>query len=333
MARPTARRRATPTLLSYAGLLVLFAGISVFSPGYADPNHVASLLIVAAFTGIVAIGQTLVIIGGGIDLSVPWTLNCAATLTTALARGHDDQLAWIVPLILVGGALVGTLNGAGIALLRVPPIIMTLSMNIVLQGLLFIATSGFPPPPTPDSITWLATGRLGPVPVILLLWVALAGAALVIERRTSYGRYLYAIGTNRTVATFSGVPVARTTIATYALSGLLAALAGILLDGYAGQSYLGMGDPFLFTSIAAVAIGGTSILGGSGSYLGTIAGVLILTVLTGLLPILHLENGHLSVIYGLVILLTIAAAAPSTQRLLGRLAVPPGRGSPATSGE
>jgi ribose transport system permease protein len=319
MARQPRARRASATLLSYTGLLVLFAGISLFSPGYADPNHVGSLLIVAAFTGIVAIGQTLVIIGGGIDLSVPWTLNCAATLTTALARGQDDQLVWIVPLILLGGALVGTVNGVGIAILRVPPIIMTLSMNIVLQGMLFIATSGFPPPPTPASIIWLATGRLGPVPVILLLWAALAAATLVVERRTSYGRYLYAIGTNRTVATFSGVPVARTIIATYALSGILAALAGVLLDGYAGQSYLGMGDPFLFASIAAVAIGGTSILGGSGSYLGTIAGVLILTVLTGLLPILHLENGHLSVIYGLVILLTIAASAPSTQRLIARL--------------
>jgi ribose transport system permease protein len=313
------RRAPGATGLSYAGLLVLFGVISLFSPGYADPNHVASLLIVAAFTGIVAIGQTFVIIGGGIDLSVPWTLNCAATLTTALARGHDDALLWIVPLILLGGGLIGTINGVGIAVLRVPPIIMTLSMNIVLQGLLFIATSGFPPPPTPGAITWLATGRLGPVPVILLLWVALAAAALFVERRTSYGRYLYAVGTSRTVATFSGVPVVRTTIATYALSGVLAALAGILLDGYAGQSYLGMGDPFLFTSIAAVAIGGTSILGGSGSYLGTIAGVLILTVLTGLLPILHLENGHLSVIYGLVILVTIASAAPATQRLMARV--------------
>ena len=110
------------------------------------------------------------------------------------------------------------------------------------------------------------------------------------------------------------MPVARTTITAYAVSGGCAALAGILLAGYARQSYLGMGDPFLFTSIAAVAIGGASILGGSGSYLGTIAGALILTVLTGLLPILKLESGHLSVIYGTVILVTVALAAPTTQQ-------------------
>jgi ribose transport system permease protein len=312
-------RSPGPILLSYLGLLVLFGLISVFSPGFADPNHVTTLLIIAAFTGIAALGQTVVIIGGGIDLSVPWTLNCAAVLLTALARGQDGPLVWIIPLILLGGVLIGVINGVGIAIFRVPPIVMTLSMNIVLQGVLFIATSGFPPPPTPDSVVWLANGRIGPVPVILVIWAVLSIAILFAERRTSFGRYLYAVGANRTVATFSGVPVARTTIATYAISGASAALAGILLDGYARQSYLGMGDPFLFTSIAAVAIGGASILGGTGSYLGTIAGALILTVLTGLLPILHLDSGYLSIIYGVVILVTVAMAAPTTQRLLGRV--------------
>jgi len=320
MSRIVARLRSPgPILLSYLGLLVLFGLISVSSPGFADPNHVTTLLIVAAFTGIAALGQTVVIIGGGIDLSVPWTLNCAAVLLTALARGQDGPLIWIIPLILAGGVLIGVINGVGIAIFRVPPIVMTLSMNIVLQGVLFIATSGFPPPPTPESVVWLATGRLGPVPVILVIWAILTIAILFVERRTSFGRYLYAVGTNRMVATFSGVPVARTTIATYAISGAAAALAGILLDGYARQSYLGMGDPFLFTSIAAVAIGGASILGGTGSYLGTIAGALILTVLAGLLPILQLDSGYLSIIYGVVILVTVAMAAPATQRLLARV--------------
>jgi len=320
MSHTLARLRSPgPILLSYLGLLVLFGLISVFSPGFADPNHVTTLLIVAAFTGIAALGQTVVIIGGGIDLSVPWTLNCAAVLLTALARGQDGPLIWIIPLILAGGVLIGVINGVGIAIFRVPPIVMTLSMNIVLQGVLFIATSGFPPPPTPESVVWLANGRIGPVPVILAIWAVLTIAILFVERRTSFGRYLYAVGTNRMVATFSGVPVARTTIATYAISGASAALAGILLDGYARQSYLGMGDPFLFTSIAAVAIGGASILGGTGSYLGTIAGALILTVLAGLLPILQLDSGYLSIIYGVVILVTVAMAAPATQRLLARV--------------
>ena len=148
---------------------------------------------------IAAIGQTIVIVGGGIDLSVPWTLNCAAVLLTALARGQDGPL-WIIPLILLGGVIVGIDQRGRIAILRVPPIVMTLSMNIVLQGLLFIATSGFPPPPTPKVVVWLATGRIGPFPVILLLWAVLSVAVIFTERRTSFGRYLYAVGTSRTVA-------------------------------------------------------------------------------------------------------------------------------------
>ena len=153
---------------------------------------------------------------------------------------------------------------------------------------------------------------------MLLVWAALTAIVLAVERRTAFGRYLYAVGSNRTVAILSGVPVARTTITAYAISGLTAALAGILLTGYAKQSYLGMGNPYLFTSIAAVAIGGTSILGGSGSYLGTIAGALVLTILTGLLPIFRLDIGALQIIYGAVILLTVSLAAPSVRAFLGR---------------
>ena len=110
-------------------------------------------------------------------------------------------------------------------------------------------------------------------------------------------------------ATFSGVPAAQTTIVSYVISGATASLAGMLLTGYSGQAYLGMGDPYLFTSVAAVAIGGASILGGSGHYLGTVAGALVLTILSGLLPALNLSNGALRVVYGTVILLTVSISS------------------------
>jgi ribose transport system permease protein len=245
-------------------------------------------------------------------------LNCAAVMTTAMTRSDDTALLWAVPLILVSGAAVGSLNGVGIALLRVPPIVMTLATNVVLLGLLFIVTKGFPPPPAPKALQFVANGRIGPVPVMLLVWAALTVVVIAVERRTAFGRYLYAVGSSRTVAVLSGVPVARTTITAYAISGLTAALAGILLTGYAKQSYLGMGNPYLFTSIAAVAIGGTSILGGSGSYLGTIAGALVLTILTGLLPIFRLDIGALQIIYGAVILFTVSLASPSVRALFTR---------------
>ena len=210
-------------------------------------------------------------------------------------------------------------NGIGIALLRVPPIVMTMSVNVIAQGLLLIVTRGFPPPMAPQALTFVAAGRIFQyVPVMFLVWLALAVAVIFVERRTSFARHLYALGSNRTVATLSGVPVTRTIIATYAISGLTAALAGILLTGYSRQAYLGMGDPYLFTSIAAVAIGGASILGGTGSYLGTIAGALVLTVLNGVLPIFRLEAGALRIIYGVVILLAVFMAAPSMRELFRR---------------
>jgi ribose transport system permease protein len=307
-----------PIFLAYAAALLLFVLVSLYSPGFANPAHVATLVTLAAFTGIAAIGQTTVIIGGGIDLSVPWIMNSAAILVTALAHGQSLPLLWIVPLILVLGCAVGVVNGIGIALMRVPPIVMTMAVNVITQGMLLIITRGFPPPLAPKALTYIAAGKLGQIPMILLLWVVLAAIVVVVERRTPFGRYLYAVGSNRTVAVLSGVPVARTTIVAYAASGTTAALAGILLCGYSRQAYLGMGDPYLFTSIGAAAIGGASMLGGSGSYLGTIAGALVLTVLNGLLPIFRLDAGALKIIYGGVILLAVLMAAPALRDLLRR---------------
>jgi ribose transport system permease protein len=295
-------------LLAYIGALAIFAVTSAFSPGFASENHVRVLLIEASFIGIVALGQTFVILGGGIDLTVPWTLNGAAILVSLFADGRNDRLLWAIPLVLTLAAGVGLVNGLGIALLGINPIIMTLGANVILFGAVLGYTHGSPPAPAPSDLEYLATGRIGPVPVNTLIWAGLAAAATIVLTWTAFGRHLYALGTNRTVAHFSGIAIARVTIATYVVSAMSAALAGILLTGYTGQAYLGMGDPFLFSSVAAVAIGGASILGGSGHYLGTVAGALILTVLAGLLPILNLDEAARQIIYGAVILITVALA-------------------------
>ncbi|MCB1466880.1 MAG: ABC transporter permease, partial [Rhizobiaceae bacterium] len=296
-------------LLAYAGVVVLLLVTALFSPGFLSPANLRSTLVLAAFVGIVAFGQTFVIIGGGIDLSIPWVLNCAALLLTMMAGGQDLALIWAIPLLLAGGAAIGFLNGAGVAIFGVPPIIMTLAVNVILQGLILVYTGGSPTPSTPALIKFLAVGRVGPIPVIGLVWIALGVVATVLLSKSAFGRHLYALGTSATVAEFSGVPTARTTIITYMISGMTAALAGILLTGYSGVAYLGMGDAYLFTSVAAVAIGGASILGGSGHYLGTVAGALVLTILTGLLPALNLSNGALLVVYGAVILVTVSISS------------------------
>ena len=304
-------------LLAYIGMVVLLLVTATFSPGFLSESNLRSTVILAAFVGIVALGQTFVIIGGGIDLSIPWVLNSAAILMTLLCVGQDLPLIWVAPLILCAGAMIGLINGVGVAVFGVPPIIMTLAANVILQGLILVYTGGSPTPSAPNLIKFLSVGRIGPLPVIGFIWAALAIVASVMLSKAAFGRHLYAVGTSATVAEFSGVPVARTTILTYVTSGLTAALAGMLLTGYSGQAYLGMGDSYLFTSIAAVAIGGASILGGSGHYLGTIAGALVLTILTGLLPALNLSSGALLIVYGAVILLTVSLGSETLASLWG----------------
>ncbi len=306
-------------VLAYVAMVALLLITALFSPGFLSASNLRSTVVLAAFVGIVGLGQTFVIIGGGIDLSLPWVLNCAAILMTLLANSQDLPLLWVVPLVLAGGAAIGLINGIGVALFGVPPIIMTLAANVILQGLILVYTGGSPTPSAPALIQFLAVGRLGPLPVIAFIWAALAVVAWVLLSKAAFGRHLYALGTSARVSEYSGVPTLRTSILTYTISGLTAATAGMLLTGYSGQAYLGMGDPYLFTSIAAVAIGGASILGGSGHYIGTIAGALVLTILSGLLPALNLSSGALLVVYGAVILLTVALGSETFAGLGGVL--------------
>ncbi len=302
--------------LAYVATLVLLLLTSIVSPGFLAGSHLRSIIMLAAFIGIVALGQTFVIIGGGIDLSVPWVLNGAAVFVTLFAHSHNGPLVWAVPLLLGAGAMIGMINGLGVAVTGVPPIIMTLAVNVILQGSVLISTGGAPTAAAPPALQFLAVGRIAGIPVVLGIWILLAAGATILLSRTAFGRYLYALGTNATVAEYSGVPTLRTVVLSYTLSGFTAALVGMLLTGYSGQAYLGMGDPYLFTSIAAVAIGGTSIMGGSGHYLGTIAGALLLTILTALLPALNLSNGALQIVYGIVILVTVSMASEAAPKLL-----------------
>jgi ribose transport system permease protein len=313
-------------ILAYAGMVVLLLVTAMFSPGFLSASNMRSTIVLAAFVGIVALGQTFVIIGGGIDLSIPWVLNSAAIIMALLCGSHDAPLVWVVPLVLAGGATIGLINGAGVAYFGVPPIIMTLATNVILQGLILVMTGGSPAPSVPELVKFLAVGRIGPFPVIAFIWIVLTLIATLLLSKAAFGRHLYALGTSVTVAEFSGVPTARTTVITYMISGLTAALAGMLLTGYSGQAYLGMGDAYLFTSIAAVAIGGASILGGSGHYLGTVAGALVLTILTGLLPALNLSSGALLIVYGAVILLTVSIGSEIFTGIGGRLRRRRGKG-------
>ncbi len=288
---------------SYVLALVMLIGISLFRPGFGSVEHLRSLAIDASIIGLVALGQTLVILTGGIDLSIPWTLNSAAILLTLLTQGQDNNLIWAIPVILIVAVGIGLINGIGVTLLGISPVIMTLGMNAILEGALVGYTSGGRPGSNaPPAIAFVAQGTVAGIPVDLLLWLVIIVIATLLLSFTTLGRSIYAIGNNALTARFSGINVRRTRILVYCISAVGAAIAGIVLTGRIGSSYLGMGDLYLFSSVAAVAIGGGSILGGSGHYLGTVAGAFVLTLIAGLLPIFNMPASAEQILYGLIVL-------------------------------
>jgi ribose transport system permease protein len=286
----------------------MFLITTAFTPGFASPTHIKELLIEASFIGIVGLGQTFVIIGGGVDLSIPFVLCASGIILTILTGGQNGPLIWVIPVLLLLAAIVGLLNGIGIAVLGISPIIMTLGMNVIVEGALLVYMGGRQAAKAPPLIVHWTFDNIGPIPINTLIWLGLALLAVVALSWTTFGRRLYALGTSRIVAEFSGVNVVPIMIATYVICAVAAAIAGILYSGFVAQPYLGMGDPFLFASVAAVAVGGAPLIGGSGHYIGTIAGALVLTVLADLLPILNLDPGALQIIYGVTILVTVAIA-------------------------
>jgi ribose transport system permease protein len=297
-----------PILIASLFVLVILAfgsGYTLLTQGslaFLTPTYLLQQLQVAAFLGIVAAGMMLVILLGHIDLSVPWTIATAAMMATA-AGG-----AAALPVGLGVGLAVGLLNGLGVAYLRVPSMIFTLGMNAVLRGLMVMHTGGFAPQTqATELMTRLATSHVLGLPTALLVWALLSVGMVLLLRRTVFGRYVYAIGNREAAAYLSGVPTRAVLVAAFALCGLCAALAGVLLAGYSTKAYQGMGDAYLLPSIAAVVIGGTHILGGRGRYAGTVVGTVLITLLASVLSVMQMAEAGRQVIYGLVIIAMLLA--------------------------
>jgi ribose transport system permease protein len=290
------------TISAYVLCAVLFVIGTVHSSGFASQSNIRQMLVFASFIGFAALGQTLVILAGGLDLSVPWIMAFGGIQLSHWAVNGIPAVPAILLVLLVGVA-IGVINGVGIAYLRIPPIVMTLAVGGLVQAyLLSIGLLKSQGNQVPAAAVDLASNRLGPVPIVALVWIAAAAAASIVLKRTVVGRRIYAVGANEVVADLSGVDVARTRLVTYAISGGVSAFAGVVLAGYVGTTYLDIGGPYLFTAIAAVIVGGVSILGGSGTYWGTVAGALTLTVLSAMLPLFHLSDAGLKIVYGIVIL-------------------------------
>jgi ribose transport system permease protein len=261
------------------------------------PNYLLQQLQIGAFLGIVAAGMMLVILLGHIDLSVPWTLAAAAMMATAVGG------AWAIPTGLAIGLAAGLVNGLGVAYLRIPSMIFTLGVNAVLRGLMIYHTGGFAPQTaaTP-TMRFLAAEHIFGIPVAIFVWAAVSAVVAIGLKRTQFGRSLYMIGNGEGASYLAGIPTRRVIVAAFALCGLCAGLAGVMLAGYSAKAYQGMGDAYVLPAIAAVVIGGTHILGGRGRYLGTVIGVILIVLLNSVLSIMQMPEAGRQIIYGAVII-------------------------------
>jgi ribose transport system permease protein len=267
-----------------------------------SPNYLLQQLQVGSFLGIVAAGMMVVILMGHIDLSVSWTLAAAAMMATAVGGPAA------IPIGIGIGLAAGFVNGIGVGYLRVPSMIFTLGMDAVLRGLMVAHTGGFAPQTAAtDLMRSLGAERTLGIPNALFVWAVVSLIVVVLLSRTPFGRYVYAIGNREQAAYLSGVRTRGVILVGFMLSGACAGLAGVMLAGYSTKAYQGMGVAYVLPSIAAVVIGGTNILGGSGRYLGTVVGVVLIVLLNSVLSIMQMPEAGRQIIYGLVIIVMLLA--------------------------
>ncbi|HLL62122.1 MAG TPA: ABC transporter permease [Propionibacteriaceae bacterium] len=292
-------------VIALTGLLVvLYLVTGALEPSLFTVGGVRSILLLACPLAIFAASQTLCMLTGGIDLSVALTANLAAYI--AANRSGDGTLSALL-LALFVGLLVGAINGVGVGVFKVNPLIMTLGMASVLLGVVTVGLigDGFLAGSTRllPVVRSVGSGTLiGPIPANTVVWLVLGGLIVLGLSRSGLGRMIYAVGDNPVACRLAGVRVWQVLLAVYVLAGLFAAIGGLLFSGISGSVGPDQTNAYLLPSVAAAVIGGTSILGGSGGYTGTILGALILTVLGRLLLSLDTTEAVRQVLYGLIVL-------------------------------
>lgn len=294
-------------------LLALVGLLEVMRPGIVNERWIGNTIKFAIPLAMLAACQTLTMLTGGIDLSagVVATVSAFVMATQVGVLGVPGGIL----IALVPALLLGLLNGFGVGICRVHPLIMTLGTGLIGTGCLqvyqrFVIATGSS---VPDVLAWLGTGRTFGLPNALVLFVPFAVLVIFAQRRTGFGRLLYALGDNENAARLSGVRSWQVYLALYALSGLIAGVTGLLYVGLIKAPSLSLAAPLLLPSVAAAVIGGTSIFGGRGSYSGTIVGALILTVLTTMLTLLQMPEGARRILFGAIILVVTAVYVRLTE--------------------
>ncbi len=317
-ARATVARLSRDTPLVQLAVLVAIFGYGALTlNGFSSLVSVKSMLLIASFLGLAALGQTVLVLLGHLDLSVPGYIGLGNVLTAILVG--QDHWAFIPALAVVIAAsiVMGSLSGLVCYRFHVQSIVVTLGMNFVLLGAIEVMAGNGITGSAPHWLTQFAsvtssTAGIG-VPPLIVLWVIVAVIGGVILRRTGAGRRVYLTGSNPLAANLALVKTGRVVIAAFALSAVGAAIAGVLLLGFGGSGDTTIGTPYLFTSVTAIIVGGTSLVGARGDYWRTVIGALMLTVINTVLLAKGGNAAQQQILYGLIILVVALAYGRETR--------------------
>jgi ribose transport system permease protein len=296
-------------LPSYVLLIVVVAITAmIYGSDFRFWDYLRTLVTFASFLAILGLGQGVVVLVGGLDLSVVWTITFTAIIATTPFCGDQgacygtQEALWPIPLALVVGALIGLVNGSLVVGFRLSPVVVTLAVGGALEGLSLLYNRGAQGGGVPAVLKNFVTERIGGLPLVIWLFPVFVIAATLLLNRSGWGRRLYAVGNSEWVAKLSGVRTERVIIGAYVLSGFCSALMGLLLAGFTKVTFYDMGRPYLLASIAVVVLGGTSVTGGRGHYLGILGGALLFTSLGSMLAGTSLPEAVRSIVYGAIIL-------------------------------
>jgi ribose transport system permease protein len=303
MSRVLAHRAVLGVFALTAVLFLLSGGIA---PALLSGPSLRTIGLLSSFVIIASFGQGIVILSGGLDLSIGSVITLGGVLVGAWVPQSNLGLWWAIPAILVIGSAFGAFNGFGVAILRIPAFVMTLATGIIVQSAVLEYTKGAPQATAaPQLIADMSDSKWWGVPIIIYFVCAFIAIASLVQDMSTYGRLVHAIGANPKAGIVAGLRSNWVTIGCYATSGLCASLCGVVLLGFVGAPILSMGDPYTMDSIAAVVVGGSSILGGVGTFAGTVGGALFLGVLSNDMTALGMNAAWRTLIQGAIIVLAL----------------------------
>lgn len=292
---------------TYIFLVVLFAVFSVIAPNFLSFNNAINILRQVSIFGIVVTGVSMIMIGGGMDLSVGAQLAVDGMILGVMMHDMALPIPVAVGITICVGVLLGSLNGLVAVKLNIMPIIVTLSTMLMLQGIAYIITGGYPITGMPEAFKWIGQGYIfGVIPVPIVVFAIFVVVGWLVMNRTYIGRYLYALGGNKEAARLAGIDVNKATIGMYAFCGFAASIASLILVGRTNASQPGAGSTYAFDCMTAACLGGISMRGGEGKISGTIVGVLVLGILDNGLVLLGVNSNMQSVVKGAILLIVVA---------------------------